>query len=387
MRAQGQAVREGDAITRLAGAFQDITARRLVDDALAEERRFLETVLDSLPNAAVFVFGAGADAIVERMHGSPTLTRVNLPASRIVGRPLAELATASDRTRVDAAVNECLTGKRSTVEILRDGRRLELHFVPPDAASGGRRGLAVAYDVTERDLVRTRLAVQERLITIGTLAAGVGHEINNPLSYLMTNIALVSEELRAIAGGSPSARFRELFGMLDETHEGAERIRRIVRSLRSFAREEETLSAVDVNGAVEAAIRMAMHEMRPRATLLQKLTPVPDALGDEARLGQILVNLLVNAGQAFGARPKDENHITVSTTMDTRGRIVIEVCDNGPGMDAATAARIFDRSTPPSRSAREPASASPSATARSRRSAASSCARRPLAQERRFASP
>ena len=201
------------------------------------------------------------------------------------------------------------------------------------------------HDITQiklAQLAADRLARKERLVTTGTLAAGVGHEINNPLSFILANLEFALEELRAIAGGSPSGRMRELIEVLGETREGAERIRKIVRGLRALAREESEPTATDIEGAVDISINMAGHELRHKATVSKELGATPPALADESRLSQVLVNLLVNAAQAFPTGDVERNRIRVSSAVEADGRIAISVSDNGPGIPEALRRRVFD---------------------------------------------
>jgi len=187
-----------------------------------------------------------------------------------------------------------------------------------------------------------RLARQERLVTTGTLAAGVGHEINNPLSFVLAGLELAIEEVRAIAGGSPSGRLRELATTLHEAREGAERIRKIVRGLRSLAREEEQPVPTSVDDALEIALNMSAHEVRHRAIVVRELQPTPLVLADESRLTQLFVNLLVNAGQALQGETPESGRITVKSSLRSDGRVSVAIADNGPGMPDDLQRRIFD---------------------------------------------
>jgi PAS domain S-box-containing protein len=200
-------------------------------------------------------------------------------------------------------------------------------------------------DITDQkhaEKLAAQFARQERLVTTGTLAAGVGHEINNPLSYVMANIDFSLDELREMAGGSPSARLKDLIGVLGEAREGAERVRKIVRGLRSLAREDSAPSATDVNAVIEMSINMSMHELRQSATLERRLAEVPPALADESRLTQVVVNLLVNAAQAFASHDPSQNRIGIQTELQADGRIAISIADNGPGIAPNILPRIFD---------------------------------------------
>lgn len=181
----------------------------------------------------------------------------------------------------------------------------------------------------------------EHLDTLRTLAAGVGHEINNPLTVVLPNLEFAIEELRAIAGSAPSGRFLELIGVLDDARDGAERIRRIVAGLRALASEEVNTIPTEVAGAVDVSIRMAAPEIRQRATVAAQIAQATTVFADSSRLTQILVNLLVNAGQAFATDDVDKNRITVTSARERDGRVSIAVSDNGPGIPAEVQRRIF----------------------------------------------
>ncbi len=198
------------------------------------------------------------------------------------------------------------------------------------------------HDITAMKAANHRVAQQERLATIGTLSAGLGHEINNPLAYILGNLDFALEELRVIAGPSPSARLAELSQVVGEAREGAERIRKLVKGLRALAREDVILYGVPVEGVIETSLSMAAHEIRHKATVVEKHGDVPPVLADESRLTQVLVNLLMNAAQAFEKGPASANHITITTSRLTDGRVSIAVEDNGPGIPASLMGRIFD---------------------------------------------
>jgi PAS domain S-box-containing protein len=200
-------------------------------------------------------------------------------------------------------------------------------------------------DITEARAVEAaieRLGRQERLVTMGTLTSGIGHEINNPLTFIHANVEFALDELRAIGGGSPSARIRELIDVLVETREGSERIRKIVHGLRALGREESEPVATQLEGAVSISVSMAAHELRTKATLVTNLVETPPVLADESRLSQVLVNLIVNAAQAFNTGDLEKNRVTVTSSLEADGRVCIAVSDNGPGVPADLRRRIFD---------------------------------------------
>jgi PAS domain S-box-containing protein len=229
-----------------------------------------------------------------------------------------------------------------------------------DAAGRPVRFIGAMMDVSERKQMEAKLAVADRLAALGTLAAGVAHEINNPLSYVIANVRIVEERLRKLAGGlDPSAGARpapdpadpaalrealtSAAAALDEAREGAERVHRIVADLKAFAgAEEERRSRVDVRRALEAALNLAEHEVRRRARLVRDLADVPPVLANEARLGQVFLTLVVNAAESIPAGDPAANEVRVSARRDDGGRAVIEVRDTGPGLGAEARGRIFD---------------------------------------------
>ena len=223
---------------------------------------------------------------------------------------------------------------------------ISINALPLKGAGPRRDGALVTFhDITAlkaAQVATERLARQEHLITTGTLAAGVGHEINNPLTFVIANVELALDELRAIGGGSPSARIRDILQLLIETREGAERIHKIVQGLRALAREQSEPVATELDKVLVISINMAGHELRSKATLVKRLGEMPMVLADESRLSQVFVNLIVNAAQAFKTSDVERNRITLSSGVATDGRVWIDVADNGPGVPEKLRRRIFD---------------------------------------------
>ncbi|MDP3237035.1 MAG: ATP-binding protein [Myxococcales bacterium] len=198
------------------------------------------------------------------------------------------------------------------------------------------------HDITALETATRRASQQERLATVGTLAAGVGHEVNNPLAYVIGNVDFALDELREIAGMSPSGRLREIIDVLAEAREGADRIRKIVRGLRSLAREDVALHPVDVQSTIETALSMAAHEVKHRARVTVSVDGGLRVHADEARLTQVLVNLAVNAAQAFTSSDPARNAIVIAATRQPGKRVSITVKDNGPGIPPELQRRVFD---------------------------------------------
>jgi len=276
---------------------------------------------------------------------------------------------------------------------LRDGRFLSAHAAPVDDAEGRSLGLGLYFrdltdmkraeervralnqelesrvadrtrelaaanqELAERlaELRRTQeqLVVADRRIAVGRLAAGVAHEINNPLAYTTANLRYVAERLPALRGalesGDGDARqdaveqLGDLGQALSESIEGADRVARIVRGLRAFSRPEEMVSGVvQVARAMSAALDMAEHEIRHRAKVVRDYQPAPPVRGDPVRLQQVFLNLLINAAQAITRGNVEENAIRVSVGRDAAGWAVAEVSDTGCGIAPEAMNLIFD---------------------------------------------
>jgi signal transduction histidine kinase len=206
-------------------------------------------------------------------------------------------------------------------------------------------------DTVERLLVESehrelqaRFAQTDRLRSIGTLAAGIAHEINNPLAYLLLNLAYVSEELPKLldAQSKSSDRSQEISEVLEHARNGAERIRDIVRSIQTFSRPvNQARAPLDVAPVLEATLAMVQNEIRHRAHLVKDYAEVPQVIANEALLGQVFLNLILNAVQAL-PEGGDHNEIRIALWSPTPGQVAVEVGDNGSGIPLQVRERIFE---------------------------------------------
>ena len=192
----------------------------------------------------------------------------------------------------------------------------------------------------ERQEMESRLAFADRMASIGTLTAGVAHELNNPLMYVLSNLRLTREEIDAQADAEALELARQ---QLDEAIHGAIRMQNIVRDLKTFSRvDDEQRGKVDVQGVLESSINICWNEIRHRATLERDFGEIPVVDVNESRLGQVFLNLLINAAQAMPERPVTQNRITVRTHTDADGWAVVEVADNGTGIEPDRMSHVFE---------------------------------------------
>ncbi|WNG61443.1 GAF domain-containing protein [Archangium gephyra] len=183
---------------------------------------------------------------------------------------------------------------------------------------------------------QSQLLFADRLATIGQLAAGVVHEINNPLSFLLNNLALVKR-------GMGQSRPPEVTQALADVNEGAERVRLIVQDLKLLSSPDEMeRGPVEVGKVVRSAVKLAAHEIRNRAHVVESLDEVPRVRGSEARLCQVFLNLLLNAAHAISPGQPEHNRIQVSAREVSGERVLVEVSDTGCGIPPELLERVFD---------------------------------------------
>jgi PAS domain S-box-containing protein len=198
-------------------------------------------------------------------------------------------------------------------------------------------------DITAQKEMEQRLLLTDRMASMGTLAAGVAHEINNPLSYVIANARLLGDSLPALAARVGDEQHAELTEIIGDLREGAERVRRIVRDLKMFSRPDDTTRGpVDVRKVIESTVNMAWNEIRPRARLVKDYGAVAMVDANDGQLGQVILNLLINAAQAIPEGNVEKNEIRIVTSTEPDGRVAIEIRDTGGGIPAGVLPRIFD---------------------------------------------
>ncbi len=204
-----------------------------------------------------------------------------------------------------------------------------------DAAGRPIRMIGTVQDITEQRATESKLVFQDRLAAVGQLAAGVAHEINNPLAAVLANLELLERELGAL---DLPAQVR---AHLKDAQEGADRVKVIVRDITVFARSDESpRNALELTGVLDSSIRLANHELKHRARVIKDLQPIPPVAGSSARLGQVFLNLLRNAAHAIPEGDPDRHSVRV-TARSEGGRVVVEISDTGSGIPLEMRSRLF----------------------------------------------
>ncbi|WP_437720042.1 hybrid sensor histidine kinase/response regulator [Sorangium sp. So ce861] len=206
----------------------------------------------------------------------------------------------------------------------------------------------VLADVSTEHAARTRLIQVDRLSTLGTLAAGVAHEINNPAAFILLGLDMLDRLLRGPNVRMEGAAASSASELLRELRDSIKRIVDIVRDLKLFASppqpEGSRRTLTDANRTVESALSLTRGQIIERAQVVKNLSEVPPILMEDGRLGQVIVNLLVNAAQAI---PKPSSKLEArdqTVTVETRSdgdTVEIVVTDTGGGIAEENLPRIW----------------------------------------------
>ena len=321
--------------------FRDITQRRAALEAVRRSQERFRLLFELAPDA-VWV------------NDGTRLVYVNPGAVKMLGYDTVEEVLAIDPRRiVHPDDHEAMSSR--TREMMRTGQPLpsyeyrtcrkdgtvlvtEVQSMPIEW-DGHKALLGVARDVTARKEMEARLARSERLAALGTLLAGIVHELNNPLAYTLLGIDQALAQMERLPFSPELGALGEL---LREVRGGTQRVAAIVGQLRSTSQPDATdRDAIDLRAVIETALRVAGNEIRHRARLITELAEVPRISGSASRLEQVFLNLLVNAAQSFVAAGAD-NEIRLRLQAGPNDTVVVEVIDNGAGIPAEVLPRIFD---------------------------------------------
>ncbi len=338
--------REGKAV-RVVGVMIDITEHRRTEQTLRGLEQRHRQILDAITDW-VLVKGPGSKIVWANKAFCDIYGMTNETLQGLVDAPFNEPDNTIQYIQDDAQVFN--TGE--TLDIpdepvtRHDGRVLRVHTVKSAIFNDDGNvvmTVGVSRDLTDRKRMEAQLRLADRMVSVGTLAAGVAHEINNPLSFVMSNLDLVAEELRAQADVVTAPPMGELLELINEARDGAERVRTIVRGLKTFSRaDEERRRPLEVAAVIELSINMAWNEIRHRARLVKDFGTAPLVEADETRLAQVFINLLVNAAQALPEGNADTNQIRILVSTDSAGRAIVEIHDTGAGIPPASLQHIFD---------------------------------------------
>jgi PAS domain S-box-containing protein len=322
----------------------DLSSQEAVRTALAESESRFRSVVESAPDGVAILRGtriAYLNPTAAHMFG---YANAEDAVGRLITDHLVPDQAATAKVRFDSVLAEGRQSDGPTEYRVRDhcGQEsvIELSSIRIDF-EGAPAVLGFARDITERRAAQSKLIQADRLAAVGTLAAGVAHEINNPLAYMTLGLERLA---RALDNAPiPADTRRALLERIHYIRDGADRVATIVRDLKSFSRaDDDGFGPVDVRAAIENTIRLTEHEIRHRARLVRDFDDVPPVKGSRARLEQVLLNLLVNAIQALGEGRKEPHEIRISSRHPEPSHVHIEITDTGSGIPSEVLDKIFD---------------------------------------------
>ena len=203
----------------------------------------------------------------------------------------------------------------------------------------------IGRDVRDKRRLQAQLEMSDRLASIGTLAAGIAHELNNPLAYLITNLHYLEEETERWREAGEPPDLEEWRTVLSQSKGGVERMRKIVDDLRAFYRSENhEVEGVDVRDIVDAVLELATSDLPEGAEVVKEYGDVPLIEANSAALEQAFLNILVNAVQALGeAEVREREHrIEIETERTDDGAVAVAISDTGVGIAPDHLDRVFD---------------------------------------------
>jgi len=331
-------------VSGLVLVLRDLSEARRVKAALQQVQRDFKQVIEHVPDG-VAIYREGS-----LIYANPAFVRSlkHDSAEALIGRSLVDLIEAQDREPITAWLlgphDQTTMAVREARFRTRIGGRVTLEISIPQAIrfEDTPATLVVSRDITERREMQAQLLLADRLVSVGTLAAGITHEINNPLSYVIANLRYLSEEIEALHPVMVPEQIEDMASLIDSAQRGAMRVATIVNDVRTFSRvDDNSVAPIDVRRVLDLSLGMAANSIRQKAVVHKDYGVTPYVEANEAQLGQVFLNLVINAAQAI---PEDAvpGEIRLRTFTTPEGRVAVEVEDTGEGMTEAVRSRIFD---------------------------------------------
>jgi PAS domain S-box-containing protein len=311
----------------------------MANDPSTDAEARLRSVVESAPNA---IITADCDGCIQFLNRA-AYHRVE----ELIGKSIYDLVPSDDVARVRACVAGVLeTGKVSSYEIRfprlsespTAGRSFRINVGPVRCGAIVTGITLISWEITEHLELQARVMAADRLASVGLLAAGIAHEVNNPLTYALVHLRWARE---VIAQDTGRRGAKELEERLALALDGMERIGAIIRDLRSVAHDKDYSVAVDVNLVLDASLRVTQHEIEKRARVVRDYGELPPVRIAESKLAQVFVNLIVNAAQSM-VGSVDVNELRLSTRLSDDARVVIDIADTGTGIAPEVVDHVFE---------------------------------------------
>ncbi|MBA2662698.1 MAG: PAS domain S-box protein [Bradymonadaceae bacterium] len=362
-RANGQRIAVEIAIDRLEMNMQerfvvvlrDLTYRKKVEAqskiALQQTKESFRALIENLPNGVI-------------VHRQAEIQYLNPAASRmlrcedwtdLVGSQITDLIPPDELDRFAAHVSQVSASTELVSLNEHHFQTLGHEKIPVESTTframfqNESALISIVRDLTESRMMRMTMMQMERMSAVGTLAAGVAHEINNPLTFVSVNLEFIAHALQELLTAGEQATtvnagedLQDWSDALDDARDGAERIRKIVSDLLTYSQQNEAKAEpIDVEKVIETTINIAWSEIKHRARLVRDFEPVEPVLGESSSLGQVVLNLLINAAHAIPETHDDEQEIRIGLRQIDE-QVIITISDTGTGIPDHILPQIFD---------------------------------------------
>ncbi len=331
------AVGVGNQISQVLTLARAYSEREAAEQKAARHAALLEAVVESAPDIVIQLDLDGIVRFVNR-------TLAPLVPADAIGEHWLQRMSLDQREAARRALDTVVETGGSAgydLQLMREGQSLWFQCrLGPVRQDGKLVGFVViARDITSQKQTEMQLMLADRMASVGTLAAGVAHEINNPLAAVIANLDMAVHDVDEL--GKKIVLPHDLAEELRDARLSADRVREIVRDLKIFSRaQEDRRGACDVEKMLESTLRMAWNELRHRARVVKRYGKVPRVDANESRLGQVFLNLIVNAAQAIPEGRYDKNEIWISTAHEG-DQIVVAIRDTGAGIPIDVRPRLF----------------------------------------------
>ncbi len=354
-------------VTGIVGFAQDITERKMAEEELRNLRNYLSNIINSMPSVLIGVDAQGNVTQWNREARRAT----GVPSADAVGHPLDKAfpSLASEMKRVLEAMESRETLSSSGQARQKDGEtRYEDVTIYPLVANGVEGAVIRVDDVTERVRLEELMIQSEKMLSVGGLAAGMAHEINNPLAGMMqtanvmanrlANLELPANQRAAEEAGTTVEAIRlfmearDIPRMIATVNESGQRVADIVENMLSFARKSDAeMQHHDIADLVDRTLELAAtdydlrrdYDFKMIAMTREYEENLPSVPCERAKIQQVLLNILRNGAQAMQEGKTEKPQFIARTRFnDERNMVCIEIEDNGPGMDEETRKRVFE---------------------------------------------
>lgn len=334
-------------MTHVVVAFFDITKEVQAEIEREQTRAHLAFAVDHAP---IVIWSADTTGLLHLSEGAG-LASLGVKSGQLVGMNVFDLY--KDHPTIPDYIRRGMQGESFQYTVQVGNAAYDTWLTPIRSSTGEVIGITgLSHDVSELRRLQSSVIQNDRAIALGTLAASVAHEINNPLTYMLAHaqrLRLATERLAALvdkANGPERDQLLELTrsmqDMIEPLRTGTERIAAITRDLRTFSRSDaDDTALVDVRAVTQSVLQLVRKELEVRATLQLDLAETAPVRGNQARLVQVILNLVVNAMQALADGNPAENRIAISTST-VGAEVVVQVIDTGAGVPAELRERIFE---------------------------------------------